>query len=45
MKDTGDFLKEGWDYTIIRDFVLEYVVDHIQENLHPPYLSNKVYKS
>ena len=45
MKDTGEFLKEGWDYTVIRDFVPEYVVDHVQENLHPAYLSNKVDKS
>ena len=45
MKDTGEFLKEGWDYTVIRGFVPEYVVDHVQENLHPAYLSNKVDKS
>ncbi|KAH0722268.1 hypothetical protein KY289_005312 [Solanum tuberosum] len=43
MKDTVEFSKEeGCDYTKMRDFVLEYMVDHVQANLHPAYLSNKV---
>lgn len=46
MKDTVEFLKdEGWDYTIMRGFVPEYVVDHVQANQHPAYLSNQVDKA
>uniref|UniRef100_M1AUB3 Uncharacterized protein n=1 Tax=Solanum tuberosum TaxID=4113 RepID=M1AUB3_SOLTU len=46
MKDTAEFLKEGgWDYTLMRDFVPEYVVDHVHANLYHAYLSNKVDKT
>lgn len=42
MKDTVEFGEEGCDYTVMRDFVLECVVDHVQGNLHYAYLTNEV---
>lgn len=41
MKDTVKFLKEGgWDYTLLRDLVCKYLVDHVQANLNSACLSD-----
>ncbi|KAG5585744.1 hypothetical protein H5410_046178 [Solanum commersonii] len=42
IKEIGEFLKEnGWDYSAMREFIPDYVLDHVQTNLHPAYLSNQ----
>ncbi|KAG5585442.1 hypothetical protein H5410_045876, partial [Solanum commersonii] len=42
IKEIGEFLKEnGWDYSAMREFIPDYVVHHVQTNLHPAYVSNQ----
>ncbi|KAG5599353.1 hypothetical protein H5410_030723 [Solanum commersonii] len=33
--------ENGWDYSTVREFFPDYVIDHVQTNLHPAYLSNQ----